>query len=260
MTQTPTPKPQGSDLIAELRESLADASRGETGRAHEIIDLVAEALTSREEEVARLTFILALALVRAQFAEGNRVLAANHAETLRGIAGMNPETEGSRMVQWAREGLWGYVETPEATMKELIDRANQAEFLLALMAACAEEWKAACERRYDDACTANTEYLEQKAQTLSLKAEVERLKAKGGTLIAALAVNGYPVSDAHWANASGQMSAQARALHLASADFRAALSQSTGDDQLIERARAAVSPRDADFARQEREAINRKLP
>ena len=62
-----------------------------------------------------------------------------------------------------------------------------------------------------------------------LEARVGVLEAKGKTLEAALAVNGYPVSDAHWRNASGDMSIQARALHLAATDFRAALTPQEKD-------------------------------
>lgn len=54
---------------------------------------------------------------------------------------------------------------------------------------------------------------------------IERLEAVGRTLADTLRMYGYPVSDAHWKNASGQMSAQARALHLAAESFRAALAQ-----------------------------------
>lgn len=43
----------------------------------------------------------------------------------------------------------------------------------------------------------------------------ETLIAKARTLSDTLKAYGYPVSAAHWANASGQMSVQARALHLA---------------------------------------------
>ncbi len=50
-----------------------------------------------------------------------------HAETLRGIASMNPQTEGDRMRQWARDGLSGYVETTESTVKIQQDRIEQLE-------------------------------------------------------------------------------------------------------------------------------------
>ncbi len=50
-----------------------------------------------------------------------------HAETLRGIVSMNPETEGNRMRQWARDGLSGYVETIEATVKIQQDRIEQLQ-------------------------------------------------------------------------------------------------------------------------------------
>lgn len=55
------------------------------------------------------------------------------------------------------------------------------------------------------------------------EARIERLEAVGRTLSDTLRMYGYPASDAHWKNASGQMSAQARALHLAAESFRAVL-------------------------------------
>lgn len=59
----------------------------------------------------------------------------------------------------------------------------------------------------------------------ALETRNERLESVGLTLADALRCYGYPVSAAHWANASGEMSAQARALHLAAESFRAALSR-----------------------------------
>lgn len=61
--------------------------------------------------------------VEALRAERNRwkIRGDGHAETLRGIAHMDPKTEGERMVQWARDGLTGYVATTEVTVKELMD-------------------------------------------------------------------------------------------------------------------------------------------
>lgn len=47
-----------------------------------------------------------------------------HAETLRGIAEMKPE-EGSRMRQWARDGLSGYYETTEATVLRISNERNE---------------------------------------------------------------------------------------------------------------------------------------
>lgn len=62
--------------------------------------------------------------------------------------------------------------------------------------------------------------------------ELEGIIARANTLSDALNAYGYPVSDAHWKNASGSMSIQARALHLAAANYRearnAALSQHQG--------------------------------
>lgn len=54
---------------------------------------------------------------------------------------------------------------------------------------------------------------------------LERLRDKGRTLSDALNAYGYPVSAAHWEGASGGMSVQARALHLAADGFRQALSK-----------------------------------
>lgn len=53
---------------------------------------------------------------------------------------------------------------------------------------------------------------------------LESLRDKGRTLSDMLNVYGFPVSDAHWRNASGGMSIQARGLHLAARSFRDALS------------------------------------
>ena len=62
--------------------------------------------------------------------------------------------------------------------------------------------------------------------------ELEGIIARANTLSDALNAYGYPVSDAHWKNASGSMSIQARGLHLAAANYReardAALSQHHG--------------------------------
>lgn len=52
---------------------------------------------------------------------------------------------------------------------------------------------------------------------------LEEAVAKANTLSDMLNAYGYPVSDAHWKNASGGMSIQARGLHLAAAAYRALL-------------------------------------
>ena len=58
--------------------------------------------------------------------------------------------------------------------------------------------------------------LETRAQAAEAKVkQAENLIAKARTLSDTLKAYGYPVSPAHWANASGQMSVQARALHMA---------------------------------------------
>lgn len=64
----------------------------------------------------------------------------------------------------------------------------------------------------------------------ALETRIERLESVGLTLADTLRCYGYPVSAAHWANASGEMSEQARALHLAAESFRAALSQGGTDE------------------------------
>lgn len=51
--------------------------------------------------------------------------AENHRETLRGIADMDPATEGDRMRLWARDALSGYTETAEVSMKKMQDERNR---------------------------------------------------------------------------------------------------------------------------------------
>lgn len=58
---------------------------------------------------------------------------------------------------------------------------------------------------------------------------LEGLRDKGRTLADTLRAYGYPVSDAHWKNASGDMSAQGRALHLAASSYRAALTSQAAE-------------------------------
>ena len=70
---------------------------------------------------------------------------------------------------------------------------------------------------------------EDAAQALTaLLAENERLERiviQARKVSEVLAVCGYPVSDAHWKNASGGMSVEARGLHLAADDLRNALNK-----------------------------------
>jgi chromosome segregation ATPase len=54
----------------------------------------------------------------------------NHVETLRGIANMDPETEGDRMRLWARDSLSG-CEPLESTLKNLSDERNDLRSQLA---------------------------------------------------------------------------------------------------------------------------------
>lgn len=63
------------------------------------------------------------------------------------------------------------------------------------------------------------------ADLATILARVAELEAKGRTLADTLRMYGYPVSEAHWRSASGSMSAEARALHLAAESFRALLSK-----------------------------------
>ncbi len=48
----------------------------------------------------------------------------NRNESLKGIASMNPETEGNRMKQWARDSLSGFVENYDSTVKRQQDEIN----------------------------------------------------------------------------------------------------------------------------------------
>ena len=100
------------------------------------------------------------------------------------------------------------------------------------------KWKAACRGWSSDT-------LDQIEETMRLgevmmfaatdliceqEARIERLVSVGRTLSDALRMYGYPVSEAHWKNRSGQMSVEARALHLAAESFRAALSNTDGGE------------------------------
>lgn len=57
---------------------------------------------------------------------------------------------------------------------------------------------------------------------------LEGALAQGRTLSDVLNAYGFPVSEAAWQKSSGEMSIQARGLHLAAKDFRAALSREAG--------------------------------
>lgn len=67
-----------------------------------------------------------------------RLSVDGHAETLRGIASMNPATEGERMRQWALDGLSGYTESTESTVKKLMD---QIERLRAALGMVYDRWE-----------------------------------------------------------------------------------------------------------------------
>ena len=54
---------------------------------------------------------------------------------------------------------------------------------------------------------------------------LERIVIQARKVSDVLAVYGFPVSDAHWNNASGGMSVEARGLHLAADDLRNALNK-----------------------------------
>lgn len=99
-------------------------------------------------------------------------------------------------------------------------------------------------KAWDDACKAwSQDNLDQIEETMRLGevmmfaatdliCAMEEIIAKANTLSDTLNAYGFPVSDAHWKNASGGMSIQARGLHLAAANYRearnAALSQHQG--------------------------------
>lgn len=59
---------------------------------------------------------------------------------------------------------------------------------------------------------------------------LEGLIAKARTLSDTLNAYGFPVSEAHWRNASGGMAVEARALHLAALNLREALTNREGGD------------------------------
>ncbi len=118
--ERPTPDGDNSLLVdADVADEHAEDLRS-----------LLSTLQAADERAERAEFLLALMATRAQFAEGNRIARDGHAETLRGIAAMDPATEGERMVQWARDGLSGYTEDTPATVKTLTDRALEAEATL----------------------------------------------------------------------------------------------------------------------------------
>lgn len=113
------------------------------------------------------------------------------------------------------------------------DRPQSDEGTLALAVTEAQ-------RKWETACRAwSRDNLDQIEETMRLGevmmfaatdyiCAIEDALAKGRTLSDTLNAYGYPVSKAHWANASGQMSVQSRALHLAADGFRAALAREAG--------------------------------
>jgi hypothetical protein len=109
---------QVTEAVSGQSVSAADDINGESGPTQLQLD---------KAEIARL---------RASY-EAVKRRADNHAETLRGIAAMNPSTEGERMRQWAKDALSGYTESAEATIKNLMEqnaqlRANLDKALLEL--------------------------------------------------------------------------------------------------------------------------------
>lgn len=72
-----------------------------------------------------------------------------HAETLRGIAQMNPETEGDRMRQWARDGLSGYTETTESTVKRLTDEIERRDQMILELWRCGIQFDGVTDDTYD---------------------------------------------------------------------------------------------------------------
>ncbi len=70
--------------------------------------------------------------------------ADNHAETLRGIARMDPKTEADRMVLWATDGLSGYLQSAEKTLKDAYDERNTLRARVAVLeeiARAADVWR-----------------------------------------------------------------------------------------------------------------------
>lgn len=77
----------------------------------------------RMRKIARAALAIAEEAVRAE-RDRYKARGDNHAETLRGIARMNPKTEAERMVLWARDGLSGYTQSVEETLKDAYDERN----------------------------------------------------------------------------------------------------------------------------------------
>ena len=85
-------------------------------------------------------------------------------------------------------------------------------------------WEAACRAWSND----NLDQIEETMRlgevmmfaATDLICAMEDTIAKANTLSDMLNAYGFPVSDAHWKNASGSMSIQARGLHLAAASYR----------------------------------------
>ena len=76
-----------------------------------------------------------------------------------------------------------------------------------------------------DAVGEAVKYANRVPALLAENERLERIVIQARKVSDVLAVYGFPVSDAHWKNASGDMSVEARGLHLAATDLRAALNK-----------------------------------
>ena len=90
-------------------------------------------------------------------------------------------------------------------------------------------WEAATRAWSRDNCADVTETMKLGEAMMyaatDLICALEDLRDKGRTLSDTLNAYGFPVSDEAWRKSSGSMSIQARGLHLAASNFRAALTQ-----------------------------------
>lgn len=95
------------------------------------LDEVIELIESSKKLRTEFSFLLVpMKSARAEI-ERLRLRGDGHAETLRGIANMDPATEGDRMRQWARDGLSGYTGSTESTIKSLMDEIGHAHKCIA---------------------------------------------------------------------------------------------------------------------------------
>lgn len=117
-------------LAIGLRE-VDHASEISRSVLHDVLDCAAVQHARAEKAEAELATLT-------EERDRSREARRNHAETLRGIAKMDPAKDAERMRQWARDGLSGYVATYEMTLREFEQRVEKAE---AELAALKEEWR-----------------------------------------------------------------------------------------------------------------------